>query len=327
MCNNPENLKMSVKVSVIIPCYNVEKYVEECLISVYDQTYKDFEVILVNDGSTDGTEMILFKYKNKYSEKTKYINIENSGPSSARNKGMRIASGEFICFMDSDDILTLDSIEKRVLVLLEDKEIGLVCSDSFMIDEDIKTQEKLSSKIGSVYSGYIFPELLKKNFVSTQTVLMRREIIDDIGYFDETYIRSEDYEYWLRISHKYKVKYLNDILAYTRVRKGSLSTDKKNEMEISQISVYKSILFNYKLSESEKKILGKRLNDVLYYLNLRLANEYFVSKNIKKSKECMYIVLKSKKRFKHAFIYLMLLLFPKLLIRYSKFYYKDVKMR
>lgn len=319
---------MNKKVSVIIPCYNIEKYVSECLESVYHQTYSNLEVLLINDGSKDRTEEILMEYVNKYPNITKYIYQNNSGPSVARNLGIKNSEGEYICFMDSDDILFPESIEKRVNILDMNSDVYLVCSDSYMIQENSFTKDKLSSLLGEVYSGNIFKELLKKNFISTQTVLMRREIIKSIGFFNESYLRSEDYEYWLRIANKYKITFIKEPLAYTRVRNGSLSTNKKNEMEDSLISVYQSVFESYNLTNEEKKVLKKRQNDIIYYLNLRLANDYFQSRKFLETRKCLKKVIKSRKRIKHVLIYLLCSVFPELLYRFYKFYFHNfVKSR
>lgn len=312
-----------IKVSVIVPCYNTEKYLYESLNSIYSQTYSNIEVILINDGSTDRTEEILLDYENKYHESTKYFFINNSGPSNARNIGIKNSTGEYICFMDSDDILINDSIEKRIKILNTQSDTALVCTDSYMIMENEVSNTRLSSLVGPVFSGNVFLEMLKKNFISTQTVIMRRSVVETIGYFNESYIRSEDYEYWLRITRKYKITYINEPLAYTRVRNGSLSTNMKNDMDISLIEVYKSVFKNFELNREEHKTLKKRMNSVIYYLNLRMAKEFFIRKNIVETKNCLKKIIKIRKKIKHIIIYVLILFSPNFLFKLSDFYYSN----
>ena len=101
-----------MKVSVIIPVYNVENYIEKCLESVINQTIDEIEIIVVNDGSTDLSKERINKYLNKYKDKIKYLEKENGGLSSARNYGMKFATGEYIAFLDGDDYIELDAYQK-----------------------------------------------------------------------------------------------------------------------------------------------------------------------------------------------------------------------
>ena len=101
-----------VKVSIIIPVYNVEKYISKCLDTLVNQTLEEIELIVVNDGSTDESENIIMKYKEKYPDKILYLKKNNGGLSDARNYGVNYAKGEFIAFLDSDDYVELDTYEK-----------------------------------------------------------------------------------------------------------------------------------------------------------------------------------------------------------------------
>ena len=155
------------KVSVIIPIYNAEKFISGTIESVIAQTYQDWEIIAVDDGSTDKTPEILTKYKKKLSSNLQVITQENSGVSIARNKGIPAARGEYIAFLDHDDLWTPEKLEKQVKLLDSNKELGLVYSDSYVIDEcgnlekDTLISSILSRNIlrSNVFRGNIFKEL------------------------------------------------------------------------------------------------------------------------------------------------------------------------
>lgn len=301
---------MAVKVSIIVPCYNVEKYVEECLLSIYEQTYKDYEVILINDGSTDNTEKILIKYLNKYPNVTQYIYQKNSGLSSARNAGIINSKGLYICFIDSDDKLTKDSVLKRVEVLEKDNSISLVYSNSYIIQKDGIIKETMKNKVGETYSGLIFHKLLDYNFIIMPTVMIRSDVTKLVGMFDSNLKRVEDYELWLRISYyKKKFQYIDDILAYYRIREDSLSSN-LNEMDLTIIQVYKSVLKKFNLDNKEKERIKKNINIITCNLNLRLQYYYISIKSYKEARLCLIEVIKSGKRIKYILKYFLLLVFP-----------------
>ena len=120
-----------IKVSVIVPVYNVEKYIDKCLNSLVKQTLKDIEIIVVNDGSPDNSQKIIDKYVDKYPDKIKSYIKENGGQGSARNLGLEYASGEYISFIDSDDWLDLDALEEMYLLAKKEKSDVVICD---MID-------------------------------------------------------------------------------------------------------------------------------------------------------------------------------------------------
>lgn len=130
---------MHKKVSIITPCYNGEKFIGEYLDSILNQTYKNIELILINDGSTDKTEEIVKSYMKKFEEEGMniiYIYQENSGQASALNKGLKLFTGDYITWPDSDDILTIDSIEKKVELLYNNRNYYIVRTDGKLVDEN-----------------------------------------------------------------------------------------------------------------------------------------------------------------------------------------------
>jgi glycosyltransferase involved in cell wall biosynthesis len=190
-------------VSVIIPCYNAGDTIIESVESVFAQTYKDIEIIIVDDGSTDNSIEILKNYlaQNGNSNKVNIISQENKGPSAARNRGIGMAKGNYIAFLDSDDIWKSNKVEIQVQILNQDKEaylIGCIYNDN-QINETNEIVE------------ITFRHFLKKNFFPTPTVVARSEVFEEFK-FNENQKYSEDYRLWLRISKKYKCLLVNQSL-------------------------------------------------------------------------------------------------------------------
>ena len=215
-------------ISVIVPAYNCAQYLPEAIKSILGQTYQDFEIIVIDDGSTDHTRAIVEEYQKRYPEKIRYIYQENQGLACARNAGLRNARGEYIALLDADDQWLPERLEAGVRALEIDNGIGLVHSDTIIIS---KEEGPLNKKWKKKYkmSGHIFLSLfLRKTHISCPTVLFRKECCARVGLFDENLTRlgCEDRELWLRIAQKYKIVYINKILACYRVSKNSMSRDK-----------------------------------------------------------------------------------------------------
>jgi glycosyltransferase involved in cell wall biosynthesis len=211
------------KVSVIIPTHNRAQSIGRSIDSVLNQSYRDFEIIVVDDGSTDNTRDVLSAFGNHI----KYIRQDNKGPSSARNVGINASKGEFIAFLDSDDYYMKPNLEIKISFLESNPEIGWVYSDWSYVDDEDNDIEKGSLKFK--YSekklyGNIFEELLKsRNFISPCTVVVRKSILEDIGHFDPLIPSQEEYDLWLRISLKYPVYYIGKVLVGVTLHSASLS--------------------------------------------------------------------------------------------------------
>lgn len=197
----------SDKISVIIPTYNREKLVVKSVKSVLNQTYKNIEVIVVDDGSSDNTEEALKKIKD---ERLKYIKLsENVGACKARNRGIEESSGKYIAFQDSDDIFCVDKLKKQLDNLIENKSDLDFCK--IRINDSCIQVIPNEQRDEIIDLNNIVDELCKGNFISTQAILAKKEVFDDI-LFDENLPRLQDYDLILRISSKYKVSYTKDAL-------------------------------------------------------------------------------------------------------------------
>lgn len=215
MVNRKEKL-----VSVIIPSYNCEEYIGKAIDSVLQQSYNNIELIIVNDGSTDRTEDII----KKYSTSIKYISQSNQGVSTARNTGILAADGEYISFLDSDDIWNLETLGLQLGYFVSHPDVGLVYGDMELFDHTGTLSENWLVRAGGPRpEGFIFQELIFQCLFQTSTVMVRREVLDDVGLFDSALPLGEDYDLWLRIAAKYKIGYIPKVLTGYRRRKGSLT--------------------------------------------------------------------------------------------------------
>ena len=196
-----------MKISVIIPTYNRKKYIRRAIDSVIRQSYKPFEIIVIDDGSTDGTyELIKQSYSSSQISLEKQI---NSGVSSARNKGIKLANGDWIAFLDSDDEWFENKLELQAREIKKSKTFMICHTNEIWIRNGIRVNQM---KKHQKHGGYIFEKCLDMCRISPSSVMIHRRIFDEIGLFDEDLIICEDYDLWLRISSKYPVLYLDSML-------------------------------------------------------------------------------------------------------------------
>jgi glycosyltransferase involved in cell wall biosynthesis len=210
-------------VSVLIPAYDVEEFVAAAIESALAQTYPHVEVVVVNDGSTDGTADAIAPFR----ERIVYVDQPNRGLAGARNAAIAAASGSVLALLDADDLWLPDRLEHCVTLLEQRPELGLVTSDAFLIEEGVKTERRCYGD----RRIYPFPGpgedqldiISKRNFLFV-SVVFRRNLVDEFGGFDESMARAEDYELWTRLLLAgARVGYVPDPLGYYRRRPGSLS--------------------------------------------------------------------------------------------------------
>lgn len=227
-----EKILKNETISVIIPIYNSEKYISQTIESVLGQTYKDVEVVIVDDCSTDKSNQIIENYTKKYNSIV-YKRLEkNSGAAVARNKAMEIARGRYIAFLDSDDVWYPEKLEKQI-ELIKSNNCAICYTAIEMIDEDgrvEKSKRNIKEKI-----DYRF--LLKNTMIATSTVLIDRRIV---GRFNMPLRRSgQDYATWLMLMRNGVYAYgINEVLVKYRRRENSLSSSKmKNIFKVWNIQV------------------------------------------------------------------------------------------
>ncbi len=271
-------------VSIVIPVYNANKYLSECLDSLYNQTYKNIEIIIVNDGSTDGSEKIIDNFYKKYRSNT--VVLKNSKPSGftgevAANQGIRIAKGIYVARMDADDIAFPDRIEKEVNFLEKHKDYFLVSSSAEVIDE-------LGKWIGCWNLGKDYNLILKKIFLTNSivnsSILFRKSEIKK-DFYKIKYSGFNDYYTWIYyLSQGNKIHTLNDALVkYRTSDSSSTRTNIKNtfilSLKIKDYAVRSKMLkpsfsdrFLIFLQKILITLLPSKIISYLYLLRIRITN-------------------------------------------------------
>ncbi len=227
------------KISVIIPVFNAEKYIKEAIESVLNQTEKDFEVIIVNDGSTDNSLNILNELSNK-DNRIRIISRENRGVIESLNEAIRNSKGEYITRMDADDICFKDRLEKQ-MKYLEENNLDLCGSNAVIINSKgeetgkIIRPEKSSDikKFTVLHNPFVHP-----------SVMFKRSIIDEVGLYKD-FKHAEDYELWTRIVFKYKTGNIQEPLLYYRIHENQITKKKNTHMIFTSIRVRILAIFRY----------------------------------------------------------------------------------
>jgi glycosyltransferase involved in cell wall biosynthesis len=237
------------KVSVVVPAYNVNQYIEDTLRSLQHQSFKEFEALIVDDGSTDNTAEIVKHYV-KRDSRFQLWQKQNGGLSSARNHGIRHARGEYIALLDGDDVYHSDKLATHVTILENISQVGVVYSASQAIRDDGKpTPIHLSGK--PVHSDPLLA-LLCKNFVGHgSNAMLRRSLIDEVGEFDESLRSSEDIDFWLRVAATRKWEFYRDerTLCYYRVRPSGLSFNVAQMQQCNELVIQNAYRRSPKLVE------------------------------------------------------------------------------
>ena len=231
------------KVTVLMSVYNGEKYLKEAIDSILNQTFKDFEFLIINDCSTDNTVAIILSY---HDPRIRLINNKkNVGITCSLNKGIKLSKGAYIARMDGDDISYPQRLEKEISIIEKDKEIGMVTSwidefgsinkhsDYFIIVRTVNAPEE------------IFYTLLFHNCIVHSTVLFKKELVLSLGGYDESYKQSQDYDLWIKISRISKIVKIREALLARRSHENTISRrsieQKLNADKIFLKNMYKLI--------------------------------------------------------------------------------------
>lgn len=203
------------KVSVIIPVHNSEKYILECINSVINQTYKNLEIIIIDDKSTDNSVNIIKNIKDK---RIKLIELSiNSGAAIARNKGIEASTGDYICFLDSDDYWKLKKIEKQVKFI---KDKAFIYSEYLYLRKD-------KTHIAHVPKSLTYNQLLKNSAIFTSTVMLNMKYLNKEDIYMPNIRMGQDYGAWYKILKKVNIAYgMQEVLSIYRVGNKSLSSNK-----------------------------------------------------------------------------------------------------
>lgn len=258
-------------VSVRIPAYNHEQYIQEAINSVINQTYKNIELIIINDGSPDKTDekiMELYdKCKDRF-ERFEYISRENRGLVKTINELNQLSKGYYITGLASDDFYAPTKIEKQVEALEKKHEYAMCYGNMTRVDNNSNILGRVTTKYNK--SGYIFNDLLFRNFISAPTVMIKKSVLEEVGGYESKY-KIEDHPMWLKISKKYKILYLDEDLVYYRDHDSNMS--KNSEFMIEEME---KILNDYADEPMYKKAINRHY---LYsFIQLVKANKKDLAK-------------------------------------------------
>jgi len=193
-------------VSIVITTYNRRAFLKEAVLSVLDQDYQDKEIIIVDDGSTDGS----FEEVRKFP--LRYVWKQNGGISSARNMGIGVSNGEFIAFLDVDDLWKKGKLTEQVQTMIENQ-IDISYTDEIWIRNGERLNQRDRHR---KYSGLIFERCLPLCIISPSSVVIKRKVFDEVGLFDEDLPVCEDYDMWLRITSRYPVLFMEKLFIIKR---------------------------------------------------------------------------------------------------------------
>lgn len=250
------------RVSIIIPTFNCMTFLGSAIESVFAQTYADYEIIVVDDGSTDGTR----EWVGKYGSKVKYYYQSNQGVSAARNLALDHASGEFIAYLDADDMWLPDKLTAQVDYLDRHQECGWVHTEVSVIDEDGKViHARFNKETGRlVPQGKCLNDLLQRCHIQTLTVMERRSWSDKAGRFDLRLPVAQDYMHWIMLAIAgAEAGYLDQPLGMYRWRQGSLMS--------SQSRLWRDVCTIYRIVLTETKVVEGYGSDV----ESLLRNQYY----------------------------------------------------
>jgi glycosyltransferase involved in cell wall biosynthesis len=205
-------------VSVIIPAYNAAPYISAAISSVLEQEYEYLEIIVVDDGSTDGTAEVAATF----GDRIRYFRIPNSGPSAARNFGIAKATGKYVAFLDADDWWFPGKIKTQLDILKNDTLVAFVCADWFNGENgDEEKTSALSSGYKALHEPASFDLMLDENFVNTSTVVVERDKLIKNGLFNERLRGAEDRHLWIRLLTGGDAYICREILAFRRYHPGN----------------------------------------------------------------------------------------------------------
>ncbi len=210
---------MNELVSAVIPTYNYAHFLCAAIDSVLAQTYKNIEVIVVDDGSSDNTSEVVKKYEGKIT----YIYQKNQGLSAARNTGIRAAHGTYVAFLDADDIWLVDKITEQMRLFESGNNVGAVSCRFYEVDESLRVLGESRHK--DYPPAELKKRLMAKNVVSGgSSVVVKKACFDAVGLFDESLRSAEDWDMWLRIERKYIIRLVEKPLLKVRVGSYSMSS-------------------------------------------------------------------------------------------------------
>lgn len=270
-----------------MPCFNHARFVVESAKAVLCQTHANLELIIVDDCSTDHSWELIQRLAVDDCRVRPLRHEENQGASKSRNDGLRAADGEFIGFCDADDVWEPHKLKCQLALLGNNPDYDVVYCDTTIVDENGLPK---GQRFGEYTpppkppSGWMFLDLVKRNFINMQSVLMRKECLQRVGYFDETIKWVEDWWYWIKVSKDHRFLYSTEPLAKYRVHSQSTGFTQRRGYHINRFKVFKRILRQYvDLPSSARAEIYYKMGVDLFHLGRRQAGSGLLWVSVKMS--------------------------------------------
>jgi glycosyltransferase involved in cell wall biosynthesis len=225
---------MTPAVSVVIATHNYARYLGAALDSALTQTFRDLEIIVIDDGSTDNTPEIMAPYLRE--RQVRYYRTERLGQPRAKNRGIHLAEAPLIAFLDADDIWLPPKLERQLPLFAADPDLGVVYSRRLLIDEEGWQLEYTEPPLRR---GWILPCVFRSNFICFSSSVVRRSVFDAVGLFDESLELAIDYELWLRVALHYRFDFVEAPLVKYRTGHASLSRRKRERLQTAQRIIHR----------------------------------------------------------------------------------------
>jgi len=229
-------------ISIVMPVYNTERFLPEAIQSVLDQTFQDFELLIVNDGSPGPVDSIVTHFADP---RVILLNQVNMGPSASRNHGVKFSKGEYIAFLDSDDVWERDKLTRQMESFYSTPHASIVYSQRSYIDGN---GCKVNGYKMTLHDGHILNNLWIDNFICLSSAVLKREVFDSAGLFDESLRMSEDWEFWLRVALKHRFVACPDELVRYRLHGSQASNRRMERREVCRHIIRPRFLASHRLS-------------------------------------------------------------------------------
>jgi glycosyltransferase involved in cell wall biosynthesis len=243
------------RVSVIIPSYNRAAFLMEALESVFNQTWKSFEVIVVDDGSTDDTVTHIAPWLSRIC----FLSQPNRGVAAARNHGIRYAKGEFLCFLDSDDLWMPTKLEEQIAFSDQNIQYALIATEIESFDNSGRISSGIKAGMYHIRNGFVLEHLLFSNWIQTSTVMVRRQAVLRAGGFDEDVGQfGEDWLLWMRVAAEAPIYFLRNPLVRYRIHAENLSSHLPESQYKSLMCILDKLAILPEFQEKQKLIRRAR---------------------------------------------------------------------
>ncbi|MDT4292314.1 glycosyltransferase [Methylomonas sp. MO1] len=291
--------------SVILPVYNGKKFIRDAVHSILTQSHINLELLIVDDGSTDESTSIIKELSEK-DNRIRFFQQKNSGVAGARNLALREAKGEYIGFIDQDDIWLTDKLESQITYFKQNPEAVFLHGNIEYIDDQLTPLDKSLYPWETNASGHCFERLFVWNAIAIQTVCFKRKCMETVGFLREEVPGVDDYDYWLRFSRFFPIDYLDKTFALYRFH-GENESHKWHLQDIKRAKVLEGILQDFPDIYLE---IGKtRVNNQLSALYREIAIEFIRKNNNKEARTYSFkAFVKAPFKFENIFTLLMSLI-------------------